>query len=167
MTPVSDVRFEPPVGFQTSGGPGWRTEIIPLANGGEARNALWAGALRRWQVTGVPLTPAAAKDLVRFFNARSGPAQGFRFRDPFGCKTADDVTPLDQVIGTGDGVTTAFQLVLDDGSAVLKSVTRPVANTVRAAVDGVETSAFTVDSVTGILTFDTAPADGAAVAAEG
>lgn len=165
MTEIADVRFEPPIGFQTSGGPGWRTEIMPLASGREVRNALWSGALRRWQVTGVPLTPDAAKPLIQFFNARSGPHQGFRFRDPFGWKTADTVTPLDQQIATGDGVTTAFQLVMDDGSASPKHVTRPVAASVRAALDGVETGAFTVDSETGILTFDLAPADGAIITA--
>lgn len=165
MIPIADVRFDPPIGFQTSGGAGWRTEIIPLANGREARNALWSGALRRWQVTGVPVTPDAANSLIRFFNARSGPAQGFRFSDPFGWRTAETVTPLDQAIGTGDGAATAFQMVLDDGAAVPKVITRPVLASVRVAIDGVETGAFSADSTTGILTFDSAPGDGAVLTA--
>ena len=165
MIDVTDDVFEPPIGFQTSGGPGWRTEIVTKANGGETRNALWAGPLRRWQVGGVPLDEAAAQDLVRFFNARSGKAQGFRFRDPFGWRTAAVVTALDQALGTGDGETTEFQLLLDDGSGASKAITRPVAGSVRLAEDGVEISAFSVDGATGLVTFDDAPANGAVLTA--
>jgi uncharacterized protein (TIGR02217 family) len=36
---------------------------------------------------------------------------------------------------------------------------------VRAAIDGIETTAFTLDTTTGQLAFDAAPANGAAVTA--
>ena len=165
MTAVSDERFEPPIGFQTSGGPVWKTEITQLASGAEIRNAKWASPLRKWQVSGVPLTAKDGEVLTRFFNARSGAHQAFRFQDPFGWKTAETVTPLDQYIGTGDGDTTVFQLIRDDGTATGRLVTRPVAASLRVAVDGTETMAFTVDETTGEVTFETAPASGAVISA--
>lgn len=161
MIAISDERFEPPIGFQTSGGPGWHTEIITKTSGAEARNALWSRPLRRWQVSGVPLDEGAATQLIRFFNARSGGAQGFRFRDPFGWRTGDPITAFGEALGTGDGSTTEYQLKFDDGSTVPRPVTRPVEATVKIAMDGVETSAFSVDGETGMVTFDIAPADGA------
>ena len=157
MSGIANIRFEPPLGFQTQGGPGWKTEIIPLASGAEARNALWARPLKRWSVMGVPLTGAAMSDIQRFFNARSGPHEGFRFRDPFGYASGDSVTAEDTALGTGDGVTTTFQLSLNDGAETPRDVTRPVAASVMIAIEGVETSAFSVDDATGIVTFDTPP----------
>lgn len=62
-------------------------------------------------------------------------------------------------------MTTEFQLVLDDGAAIPKTITRPVPASVRVAIDGVETGVFTLDSETGLLTFDAAPGDGAAITA--
>ncbi len=168
MTPIVNERFVTPVGFQTSGGPVWKSDIYPLASGAEARNALWARPLRKWQVSGVPLSEADAQSLIRFFNARSGATQGFRFRDPFGHSSAaqgETITPSDQRIGEGDGTETRFQLLLDDGASVPRTVTRPVAASVRLAVDGVETAAFTLDETTGEFTLASAPPSGAIVTA--
>ncbi|MAP96627.1 MAG: glycoside hydrolase family 24 [Ponticaulis sp.] len=166
MIEIADVRFELPLGFQTSGGPEWRSEIVTLASGGEVRNALWSRPLRRWQVMGVPLNASDAWDLFRFFNARSGAHQGFRFRDPFNWKTnLDEVTPFDQAIGTGDGVTTDFQLVFDDGGSAPLIVTRPVTESVQIGVDGSEASGFSVNGEAGVVSFTMPPADGAVLTA--
>lgn len=168
MNAVKNLRFEPPIGFQTSGGPGWSTEVISLSSGREVRNAVRATSLRRWQIAGVPATQADVSGIVRFFNARGGRHEGFRFRDPFGWTSAtgeEAVSPLDQLLGMGDGENTEFQLVLDEGAVVKRVITRPVATSVRIAVDGVETSAFTLNDQTGRIMFDIAPSVGAALTA--
>jgi uncharacterized protein (TIGR02217 family) len=165
MSGVVNEVFAPPLGFQTSGGPVWQTSIVPLASGSETRNARRARPLRRWSVVGVPVSRGDAEELIRFFNARSGAFQGFRFRDPFTSQSAETITPFDQQIGTGDGVTTPFQLVLDDGASALRTITRPVTGSVRVAVDGVESEAFTVDDTTGVVTFTVPPANGAVITA--
>lgn len=168
MSAVVNLRFDPPVGFQTSGGPGWKSEIVSLASGAEVRNALWSGPLRRWHLAGVVLTAEALQSLTHFFNARRGAHQGFRFRDPFGFQTGapgSEITPFDQAIATGDGVTRAFQLVIHDGADVPRPITRPVASTMRVAIAGTETDGFTLDDATGLLTFETAPGHGAAITA--
>jgi uncharacterized protein (TIGR02217 family) len=64
----------------------------------------------------------------------------------------------------GDGVAVAFQLVKRYGAdfdPYLRPVTKPVAETVNVFVDGSPTDAFTVDDLTGVVTFDVAPSDGA------
>ncbi len=165
MSGVVNEVFAPPLGFQSSGGPVWQTSVVPLANGGETRNARRARPLRRWSVMGVPVSRSEADELIRFFNARSGAFQGFRFRDPFVSQSAAVITPVDQRIGTGDGVTMQFQLVLDDGASAFRTITRPVTGSVRVAVDGVESEAFTVDDTTGVVTLTSPPANGAVITA--
>ena len=69
------------------------------------------------------------------------------------------MTPLDQVLATGDGITSEFQLIKQYGGAYLpynRDITKPVAGTVRLAVDGIERTDgidFTVDTATGLVTF--------------
>lgn len=168
MIPVVNERFEPPTGFRTSGGPGWKTEIIARDNGVETRNLLWARPLRRWQITGVPVTGEAARDLIRFFNARYGAGQGFLFRDPFGGSSAGSsglITPFDQDIGRGDGEQMTFGLSLDDGAIARFPVTRPVLSSVRLALNGVETAAFSVNETTGEIVFNVPPPPDAVITA--
>ena len=78
-------------------------------------------------------------------------------------------SPTDQAIGTGDGATTAFQLMkrYASGSQTwLRTITKPVAGTVRVAFDGEEQlSGWSVDTTNGVVTFDSAPAEGVAITA--
>jgi hypothetical protein len=80
---------------------------------------------------------------------------------------------LDQMIGTGDGAMRTFQLRKAYGEgedAYPRPVTKPVAGSVRVAVDGVERQTpddFEVDHLTGVVTFQpgSIPSAGAAVTA--
>ena len=69
------------------------------------------------------------------------------------------MTPLDQVLGTGDGARTTFPLLKLYGGAhapYQRPVAKPVASSVRVSVAGVEQSegtAFTCDTATGVVTF--------------
>ena len=67
-------------------------------------------------------------------------------------------------LGTGDGVRTGFALVKHYGGQA-RRITRPVAGTVRVSVGGIERlSGWTLGPL-GTLSFEEAPAAGAAVAA--
>ena len=77
--------------------------------------------------------------------------------------------PGDQRLGLGDGTTRVFPLAKTYGTGPLpyrRLIAKPVAETVRVAVAGVERapSAFTCDAATGLVTLATAPAAGAPVA---
>ncbi|MDP1737095.1 MAG: DUF2460 domain-containing protein [Caulobacter sp.] len=162
-----EVRLPARLAFGSTGGVERRTEVVTLASGFERRSTPWAHGRRRYLIgAGVrSLDDAAA--LVAFFEGRRGRLHGFRFRDftDFrSCLPSGAVSPTDQPLGTGDGETAVFALAkrYDD---VARPIAKPVAGTVRAAVDGVETAAFTIDTTTGLVTFAAAPGAGAVLTA--
>jgi len=168
MIGFHDIQFPLRLALGASGGPERRTEVLTLASGREVRNAVWAGARRRWDVGGAVSELAALHALLAFFEARRGRLHGFRFRDPVDFASAPPgapVTEMDQVIGAGDDVTASFALVKDYGG-VLRAITKPVAGTVRVALDGVElATGWSLDTANGAVVFDVAPDDGAVVSA--
>ena len=167
-----EVRFPDAISRGARGGPERRTQIVELASGAEERNASWAGSRRRYDVAyGIRRADDLAA-VVAFFEARNGRLHGFRFKDwaDFkSCLPSQTPGPLDQVIGTGDGATTLFSLVkrYTSGAQVwARGITKPVAGSVRLALDGNEQlSGWSVDTATGLVTFAPAPAAGVAITA--
>lgn len=167
-----EVRFPDNIGRGARGGPERRTQIVELASGDEERNASWANSRRRYDVAyGIRRADDLAA-VVAFFEARNGRLHGFRFKDwgdHRSCQPSGTPTPTDQALGTGDGATTAFQLVkryTSGAQSWMRSIGKPVAGTVRVALGGVEqASGWSVDIATGLVTLTTAPAVGVAVTA--
>ena len=128
------------------GGPAFVTRVSTSRSGREQRNALVL-ARQRWEI-GYGLASASDYAMVRdFFYARRGRLRSFRFRD------WTDYQVTDEVYGTGDGVTTTFQLSRDyDGYA--RAITRPV--------DPITTTppATSVSYETGQVVFASPPASG-------
>jgi uncharacterized protein (TIGR02217 family) len=160
-----DVLFPLELGREAEVAPSVSTAIVTSAAGHERRNAEWAGARTHYDVGPGVRSEANIAALLGFFRARMGPARGFRLRDPFDAASRDggSPSPVDQAIGTGDGAAARFALVKHYGE-VARRITRPVAGSVRVAVDGVETAGFVLDPG-GWVTLDDAPAEGAAVTA--
>ncbi|KCZ89574.1 DUF2460 domain-containing protein [Hyphomonas jannaschiana] len=161
-----EVSFPVPLALAASGGPERKTEVVTLASGAEARNALWAGSRRRWDVGSAITRLDTLQSVVAFFEVRGGRLFGFRFRDALddrSCAPGVAVSATDQVIGTGDSETAAFQLVKAYGTYA-RRILKPVAGSVLVAVDGVPASAD-VDETTGIVTLASAPAEGASITA--
>jgi uncharacterized protein (TIGR02217 family) len=153
-----------------------KTDVVTLASGREHRNARWAHSLRRYDAGYGVKTLDELAAVLAFFEERRGRLTGFRWRDRLDCKScaaSRAPTPLDQLIGVGDGARTAFQLVKRygaDHAPYLRPVAKPVGGTVRVAVNGVEQpqgASFACDAATGIVTFlpGHAPANGASVTA--
>lgn len=147
-----------------------QTDIVTLGSGHEERNTRWKHAKRTYDAGGGVRSLDDLYAVQSFFEARLGELYAFRFRDPLDHASgapgkAPD--PTDQVLGTGDGITATFQLVKHTSDAVARPIRLPVAGSVAAAVDGVTTTNISVDSETGILTFDpgSVPAMGAEVTA--
>lgn len=174
-TGFHEVRFPLRLTLGTSGGPVRRTDIVSLSNGRENRNRRWQDARRRYDA-GSGLK--AVEDLyavLSFFEARAGQLYGFRFRDPLDFQSGPPgaaIAATDQVLGTGDGVRSTFQLVktyADAGGAMSRDIAKPVAGSVVVAVNGaaVAPSAVSVDATTGMVTFQSGhvPPMGAAVTA--
>ncbi|HEV2568700.1 DUF2460 domain-containing protein [Sphingomonas sp.] len=162
----ADVAFPLEIGREASVEAETSTAIAAGAGGAEQRNAEWAEARLHFDAGPGVRSEADLGALLAFFRARRGPAQAFRFRDPLDDSSnglAGLPGPLDQLLGAGDGVRTTFPLV-KDYEGVARRITRPVAGSVRVAVDGAETSAWTLGA-SGVVILDEAPGEGVEVAA--
>jgi len=169
-----EVRFPVSLSLGSGGGPERRTEIVTLASGHEERNALWSESRRRYDAG---LGMRGADDiaaLIAFFEARNGRLHGFRWKDWSDYRSGlPSVAPSasDQLLGTGDGARTAFALVkryVSGAQEHVRAIVKPVAGSVRVAVDGVERAEgaeWSVDAATGVVTFVAPPGPGAAVTA--
>jgi uncharacterized protein (TIGR02217 family) len=157
-----EVFFPLEIALKSSGGPERKTEIVALGSGAEERNARWAHSRRRYDAGYGVKTFDALSAVVAFFEERRGRLHGFRWRDRLDHSSAAgalSVTPLDQAIGMGNGTLTTFQLIKTYGATYApyaRPIAKPVAGSVRVAVNGTEQtlgSAFSVDTTTGIVTF--------------
>lgn len=157
MDAFDDVLFPLALGREAEVAPEVSTSIVTSAGGQEKRNAEWAEARTHYDVGPGLRSEDDIAELLAFFRARMGPARGFRLRDPFDCEA------WDELIGTGDGTTARFALVRRYGD-VARRITRPIAATVRIAVDGAETGDFVLGAG-GMVTLGRAPAAGAVVRA--
>lgn len=157
-----EIRFPANLSFGSVGGPERRTEIVTLANGFEERNTPWSHSRRRYDA-GVGLRSLDdVETLIAFFEARTGQLHGFRWKDWSdykSCAPRATPAPEDQLIGTGDGVTSVFQLQKTYVSG-LQSYTRPIRKPVTGSVlvavaedPKIEGLEFSVDSDTGEVTF--------------
>ena len=136
-----------------------------ITQGGyEQRNANWSQSRARYNVAHGVKTQAQLAALIAFFRARKGRADGFRFKD------WSDYQATGQSIGTGNAVTTAFQLVKTYVSGSVtesRTITKPVSGTVAIYLGGVlQSSGYSIDTSTGIVSFVSPPGNGVAVTAD-
>jgi uncharacterized protein (TIGR02217 family) len=171
-TAFHEILFPLDIALGSAGGPERRTEIVTLASGREERNARWAHSRRRYDAGYGIKTFEALSQVVSFFEERRGMLHGFRWRDRLDHASAVPgaaVTGFDQALGFGDGSNDTFQLVKTYGAGFApytRPIVKPVAGSVRIAVDGAELDdGFSVDLTTGIVTLDEPPALGDAVTA--
>ena len=165
-------RFPDDISRGARGGPERRTQVVELASGHEERNASWSASRRRYDVSyGIRRADDLAR-VVAFFEARLGRLYGFRFKDWAdykSCLPSEVPSPNDQQIGTGDGETTLFQLTKTYGTAPhgqTRRIEKPVPGTTRIALAGAEQFAgWSVDTTTGVVTFNTAPEPGIPITA--
>lgn len=169
-----EIRFPLDIALGSRGGPERRTEIVTLASGREHRNARWAQSRRRYDAGLGIRTIDALHAVLAFFEERRGRLYGFRFHDRVDCKSCQPSAvpaPTDMPIGTGDGATASFLLSKTYGASFapyLRPIAKPVAGTVRVAVNGAEVPigpALSCDVSTGRLVFASPPAPGALVTA--
>ena len=169
-----DIRFPANLSFGSVGGPERRTDIVTLASGFEERNTPWAHSRRHYDA-GVGLRSLDdVERLIAFFEARGGQLHGFRWKDWAdykSCPSSKSPDYEDQVIGTGDGVTTQFQLAktyVSGAQSYTRPIVKPVSGTVLVGLQGdhqAESVHFSVNFETGVISFVDAPPMGARVTA--
>lgn len=170
-----EVLFPLDVALGSRGGPERRTEIVTTGSGREERNARWAHARRKWNAGYGVKSVDALSAVVNFFEERRGRLYGFRWRDRLDHSSSEGsvTAPTDQLLGTGDGSLASFQLSKiygADHAPYRRPIVKPVAGSVRIAVDGTEKAEGTdydCDIATGLVVFRAGhePASGAEVTA--
>lgn len=171
-----EIRFPTAISRGAHGGPERRTDVVVLGSGFEERNSRWAASRRSYNAGYGVTSLDALHEAIAFFEERRGRFHGFRWRDHADWKSSapgDATTAFDQAIGVGDGETLIFQLKKTYGSAhapYAREIKKPVAGTVKIAVDGALKTLgthFTVDATSGLVTFEEAdaPAEGDLVTA--
>lgn len=154
---VETPRFPDAVGFGSTGGPGFKTEVFTSASGFEQRNMLWQAARSKFNVSTGVREKADMDELLGFFYSVRGRAIGFRFKD------WGDFELSNEQIGIGDGVKTEFQITKTYGTgaaAYVRNITKPVASTITVTVNGnvaLIPTDVTLDATTGKLTFASPP----------
>ncbi|WP_420863885.1 phage distal tail protein, Rcc01695 family [Algirhabdus cladophorae] len=169
-----DIRFPTSLSFGAVGGPERRTEIVTLTNGHEERNTPWQHSRRRYDAGTGLQTLDDIEELISFFEARGGQMAGFRWKDwsdHKSCMPSKVPDFEDQVIGTGDGETTSFQLIktyVSGAHSYVRPIKKPVLGKVSLGLAGerqVEGTHYSVDTTVGLVTFSDAPMAGTLVSA--
>ena len=166
VSPFDDIAYPFALGRDLSVSPEFSTSVVLTASGHERRNALWSDARMRYDVGPGVRSQDELAALLAFFRARHGPARGFRLRDPFDFSSnamTGEPTPFDQLLGVGDGLQANFALAKWYGEQQ-RRITRPIRETVRVSVGGVEIVGFTLGDK-GEVVLDEAPEIGVEVRA--
>ena len=154
-----NVRFPVAISRGLVGGPERRTDVVMTASGREERNARWANSRRKYNVGFGVKSLDDIQNVVAFFEERRGRLYAFRFKDHTdfkSCAPSQNISATDQVIGTGDGTTAAFQLTKKYGStrSYLRTILAPGLGTVVISVNGISATQFTANFTTGLITFN-------------
>lgn len=169
------------VGYPVDVGPAFSTQITAVDSGSEQANKRWRNALRSISIPQGVRDQDTANDLLAHWLIMGGPFQTFPWRDPTDFASiplqkvnhapdAPAISRVDCPLGTGDGITTEFQLkkrYTSGASTYDRDIHFPVLTSVLIGVDGVDPSAASpplVASVSrpgGVVTFNAPPALGA------
>lgn len=143
-------------------------DIVRTDGGFEVRNARHAQGVLEYDISfpHEEYDGAIVTAVYDLFRASRGGLHAFRFRD---WDPKNNVL-ADEVIGTGDGSTTEFQITQTKtvgGVSSVRKVTRPV-SPFTVKLDGItQGSGYSIDYATGILTFTAAPAAAVEVSVSG
>lgn len=157
MPDFHEVLFPEDISYGSSGGPAFNTTVIELSSGAEQRNINWSEVKATYEASQGIKTREQMDELLDFFYARRGKAYGFRFKD------WADYTLVDEVIGTGTGAVSIYQIKKRYEPLTAYYYDRIIRKinpgTLQVYVNNVLktiTTHYTVDNNTGLITF-TAP----------
>jgi uncharacterized protein (TIGR02217 family) len=157
-------------------GAGFNTKLVELRNGQGTATQFWPNGRRRFNIgrniAAIADSAAQARALTTLFTfylARGGRANTFRFKDWLDYATTSTgmtggtnpaVTAIDQTLVALSA--TQFQMVkryTSGPTTIVRALTMLVSGTVLVSVNDVtQSSGFTVDLISGVVTFTAAPA---------
>ncbi len=165
-----EVQFPTDIAYGSVGGPGFNTNVIVTDSGAEERIARWSDARHRYNAAYGIRTHDQLNAVKVFYYARSGVANGFRYKDFHDFTSSlngrDTELATDVTIGTGDASATTFQLIktyISSPTTASRVITKPIAGTILIEVNDVaqtDGADYTINATTGIVTFTTVPGAG-------
>jgi uncharacterized protein (TIGR02217 family) len=180
-----ETEFPRNIGYKRLGAPvGFNTTVNEGLSGGEQRNRNWANSKGKWTIDLQTPPPSQFSDsrqkyvdlLNTFMLVVGGRADAFRLFDHI------DNQATGQTIGVGNGSQTVFQLARTytiGGRSYVRNITKPItssvvnyrgfalSNTVKTYLNGtLQTSGWSVDYTTGLVTFTSAPSNSVVVTAD-
>lgn len=152
MAGFHEVQFPTDISYGSAGGPGYQTEIVVVDSGAEERISRWANPRRRYNVAYGIRSHVNLHAMTRFYIARRGAENGFRFKDWLDYTTSGTgisaPSPFDERLQRvvdggvdGNGTATAFQLVKRYTSGLttrIRAIEKPNGNSVRISINGNE-----------------------------
>ncbi len=161
---IESPRFPEAISYGSRGGPSYKTTIAESHSGKEQRNVVWSLPRHEYDAAFSVVSQINLDIVVAFFHVAQGRAYGFRYKDWLDYKSGDYQVPishLDIQIGIGNGTTVDFQLVKLYTVGIYqksRTINKPVSGTVKVGLGAVEQlTGWTINTETGIVTFDTAP----------
>jgi len=161
-----NVLFPEHISYGSKGGQTWSTHVTRVGSGHEYRNQNWSLPLWKMDVSYGIKDFQDMMELRDFFNLTRGRTHSFRFSNPLDRSSAGTGTVYDGSVTFADETLVPlddgpdnfqFQLVRTYGGVTV-DVTLPRADTVTVGIDGVlQTSGWSVDYTTGIITFSNDP----------
>jgi len=145
----------------------WNTQTNVLPSGRQQRIALQSKTLGRWTINYSTIDETKHEALRNFKLAMKGAFYAFRFKD-WADFESDTVAPGQSCSpATGNGVLLTFQLqktytIASPGTSYVRTITKPVSGTVAIYVNSIlqtETTDYTINYATGVVTFLVAPAN--------
>ena len=140
------------------------TDVITMHNGREQRNIRWFSPRARYNVAHGVKTRAQLDELISFFRLHKGRAIAFRFQDML------DSAFTDELLGLGDGARQDFALLKTyryGARFEQRRITKPVENSIKLHIDGVDSLDYTLDKNNGILSLKHPAKIGSLVKASG
>lgn len=172
--PYLDVLFPESISSGCRVVPRFNNTVVVGQSGKRDVQINWDAPLRKIDVSHVVKDRATLALFLDFWITVRGTAYSFKFWDPTdyeaGTSYVNDQISYDQKIqiGTGNGSATAFQLTKTYGSGVnplVRKITKPIASTVKIYVNNVlQTTGYTLNALTGVVTFSSAPSSGHSIA---
>ena len=146
---IESPRFPDLIAERIRGRPTKRTTVTTLENKAEQRNRVWLNSRWRFDLSSGISNYANLVTVFRYFEARDGRAEGFRFKNILDFKSTN-IT-----LGTGTGAPQTFQLFREYSDGVntpkTKIAKKIVSGTTVLRVNGTPTGSFSVNLNTGIL----------------
>lgn len=157
-----DIRFPTDIDYGFTGGPTYQTDIKGPTPKDRIFRSRYPTPVYEYTAD-LQRIESNIEQLISFFRIVKGSYHSFRFKDWIDYKAEN------QNLGVGNNVVTDFQLqkAYTVGSYTdYRKITKPVDGSLIVKLDGISTSAYTIDTTSGVLTFDSAPGIGVVITAD-